>query len=435
VSDYYEFQWPDPQKPKFVTRSLTVLRGRRKSKQKPPLVLRDAKLIELVEHCLYEVPRDCHAEAVGVSELKPGCILGRNLKVSGRISGSSEDEVNQCFVSYDGVYKARRGVGHADRRYRSSEVPANKDLAGTLDELVRLAWELHKVSEDEREAYALKAVRAAEDYGKPIDGRKVAAKARTLQAGELKDSTGRFNPGRIPLICFAGKNQIAARNQAVRSIGRHMSFREAVLEHYIECLHEICFEVSRSQEHRLRDEWLAKGPARTESKVLQEAQRLADAATRLRAITVRPLSRSFGRCADDLDEAASLLRKAAQERDGNEVTKAKLVIGKVYRAMVQLECHWRLEDVLMQVSILEDNRGSISGSQRRVWHEELCAVHLRLRSPDRLTGKLLEYGFKRKVLPRVLPRIILADASLMDEPAGKELKAMMAELKLACEPF
>lgn len=437
------FQWPDPQEPKLVTRDLTVLRNRRRrvkrGQPKPePLVLRGAKLIELIPHCLYEVPVDCHEVAKGVRELRAGCILSRNLKLSERLNGGPvEEEVKQVFVSYDGVYKGRRGVGHADRRYRSREIPANKMLAGTLDELVRTSWELHKVDEDGREAFVLIAVQAAKKYGSPIDETKLRAQARTLQAGELIDTKGRFNPGRIPLICFAGEHEIASRIQAVRGIGRRMSFREAVLEHYIDRLREIVRDVSRSQQYRLREEWLAPNKERTPKLVRQEADRLADAATRLRAIVSRPFSRSFTRSANDLDATAQLLREAANGRNGDTIDRAKELIGQVFRATVQQECHWRLEEVLLQLGILEDRGDQLEPSRQLMWRDELRAVHKILVSEEPITGKRLEHGFKGPVLQRVIPRVHLAGVHLMRVLAqgGPDLVTMKEELDKAVEPL
>jgi len=443
MQEPHAFRWPDPQDPKLITRDLTVLRRRQRRRKKgepkpAPLALRGVKLIELVPHCLYEVPADYHQMPVSPRELRAGCILSRNLKLSERLNGGKiEDEVNQVFFSYDGVYKARRGVGHADRRYRSREIPANKKLAGSLDELMCTSWELHKVDEEGRAVFVLIAVQAAKNYGKPIDEIKRRAKARMLQAGTLTDTRGRFNPGRIPLICFAGEHEIASRIQAVRGIGRRMSFREVVLEHYIDRLCEIVQEVSRSQQHRLRAEWLAATPKRTPKLVRQEADRLEFAARRLRAVVSRPLSRSFTRSADDLDAAAELLREAATARDEAKIDQAKELIGQVFRATVQQECHWRLEELLLQLGILEDRGEQLEPSRQLMWRDELQAVHRILVSAEPITGKRLEHGFRGPVLQRVVPHVHLAWAHLMRVPAqgGPDLVTMKEELDKAVEPL
>ncbi|GEM_PF-1478420 len=446
MTDSYRFAWPDPQAPRVVTRDLTVLRGdknpklrRKRGEPKPkPLSLRGVNLIELVPHCLYEVPRYCHELAKGVDELLPGRILSRNLKLSERLNGEPvEEEIKQVFQSFDGVFKARRGLGHPDRQYRSREIPANKQLAGTLDEMMRMSWELRKLDEDGREAYELVAVRAAKKYGRPIDETKREAQARTLQAGNPVDSCGRFNPSRLPLICIAGRGKTAKRIQAVRGIGRRMSWREVVLEHYIDRLREISRDVARSQQHRLRQQWLAPGAKRTPRLVRQEAERLTGAASRLRTIVTRPFARSFTHCANDLDEAARLLCEAADGRNGDTITQAKQIIGRVYRAMIQMECHWRLEEILLQAAILKDRQDELGARQQRTWYEELRAVHGRLTSVDRLTGLRLEDGFRREVLPHVYPHVHLASVHLMRSASdgGADLQTMREELKIAVEPL
>ena len=300
-----------------------------------------------------------------------------------------------------------------------------------------MSWELHKVDEDGREAFVLIAVQAAKTYGAPIDETKRRAQARTLQAGTLIDTRGRFNPRRIPLICFAGEHEIASRIQAVRGIGRRMSFREAVLEHYIDRLREIVLEVSRSQQHRLRQEWLAPTKKRTPKLVRQEADRLADAATRLRAIVTRPFSRSFTRSASDLDAAAQLLREAASGRNGDTIIRAKELIGQVFRATVQHECHWRLQELLLQLGILEDRGDQLEASRQLMWRDELRAVHRMLVSEEPLTGKRLEHGFKGPVLQRVVARVHLAIGALMRVLAqgGRDLQTMKEELDKAVEPL
>jgi hypothetical protein len=404
-----------------------------------PVVLRGVQLIELIPHCLYEVPRDCHEQAGGIRELTPGRILSRNLKVSERLNqGHPKDEINQCFISYDGVFKARRGVGHADRQYQSTEIPANRELAGTLDELLRMSWELHHVDEEERRAFALIAVTAANTYGSPIDQHKVEAQRRTVQAGTPLDVTGRFNPGRIPLICFAGEHEISARIQAVRGIGRRMSFRETVLEHYIDRLREILLDVSRSQQHRLRNEWLAATEKRTPRSVRAEADRLQHDAQCLRRIVTRPISRSLMRSVQDMDEAVGLLREAAAGRNGEAIERAKGILGRVYRAMILLDCLWRLEELLLQLGILQD-RGetTITDARQIQWRDELEAIHHRLTRTDSMTGRRLEEGFQAPVLGRVVPHVHLAKVRLMRiaSSGGADLPGMKEELERAVTPL
>lgn len=413
----------------MVARDFTLLRDR-----EGPLAVEGMRLIELIAGCLYEIPpQRAGAGLEQIKELRAGKILSRNLKVSKRMNGGTlEEEGQQCFISYDGVYKARRGLGRADRRGQGSEIPDLQRWDGTFETLMRTSWELRRSGEDERAQFVLVAVQSAQAHERVLDEDKRRALSRTLQTVSLKD-----RPECIPLVCFAGHNRLIARIQAVRGIGRRMSLRELVLEHTIDRLREICREVSISQEYRLRKPWMAPGPKRTPRLVRQEAERLEDAARRLRLIGLRPLNRSFVRAANDLAEAARLLREAAAGRNGDTIDCAREVIGRVYRSMRQLECHWQLEEILSLLASLRDRGETLSPSQQLAWHEELRLVHRRLTTVDRLTGKRLEDGFVHPVLHRVVPHVHLADVHLMRSlrDGGPNLEKVYEELRTACEPL
>jgi len=431
VYERYRFSWPDLECPNIVTRDLTILR---KGKKKISVKLTGVKLRELIPYCLYEVPESAHEQAGAIPELRPGRILSRNLKISEEMYGGSvEEEMEQCFISYDGVYKARRGLSHIERRYVSTEIPDLRRWSATLDSLTRSSWGLEKSNQEARQALVSMSAHAAIEHGRVIDSHKVSARERTVQAGTLEDSHGRFNSGRIPLICFAGEKKLRKRTQIVRGIGRKMSFREVVLEQMIDALRNICTGVCRSQEYRLRSGWFAQSPDRTPRQVRQEADRLIQEARRLRQMVTRPFARSFNRCAVDLEAAAALLQEAANNRRSEPISQAKEKIGQVYRAMKELECHWRLEEVLFEVSILRESKQFVSALQQRIWHRTLQSVYRQLTGMEPLTGKHLEHGFKRPVLQRVVPHIQLADKSLMQDLP--DLTGVYKELKIACDPI
>lgn len=426
---HFQLRWPDPWAPVYITRDFMLLRD---GEDTFPIV--QMRLIELIPGCLYEIPaREANESLDRVRELRPGKILSRNLKISKRKNGdAAENEDKQCFVSFDGIYKARRGLGRADRRGKGIEIPDLKNWDGTFETLIRTSWELRRGTPGEKVEFVLVAVGAAERHIHVLDEDKRKALGRTLQTVSWKDQ-----PECIPLVCFAGHNRLIARIQAVRGIGRRMSLRELVLEHYIDRLREICREISVSQDYRLRRAWLSPSPKRTPKVVREEARQLEHAAARLRQIATRPFSRTFTRVAADMDEAARLLREAASGRNADTITKAKEVIGRIYRSMRQLEYHWQLEEIMLQAAVLQDRKDSPSGSQQSMWHEELRFVHRRLTSIDSLTKKRLEEGFKRPVLPRVVPHVHLADVHLMRQRSdgGSDLEKMYEELRTACEPL
>ncbi len=425
-----QLRWPDPWKPVYVTRDLLLLR-----EGEDPLPVLQMRLIELIPGCLYEIPSREESEVLDrVRELRPGKLLSRNLNVTKRKNGedAQKDPARQCFISYDGAYKARRGLGRADRRGKGIEIPDLRSWDGTFEKLIRTSWELRRGTQAERAEFVLVAVHAAEDHIHVLDEDKKRALGRTLQTLSWKDQ-----PECIPLICFAGHNRLIARIQAVRGIGRRMSLRELVLEHYLDRLREICHDVAFSQEYRLRKQWMAPGPKRTPRLVRQEAEKLEDAARRLRLIVTRPFSRAFTRVAADMDEAARLLREAAAGRNGDTIERVRELIGRIYRSMKLLEYHWQLEEVMLQAAVLQDRNDTPSDAQQSMWHDELRFVHRRLTSVEKLTGRRLEEGFARPVLPHVVPHVHLADVHLMRQSSdgGPDLKTMYDELRTACDPL
>lgn len=426
---HFQLRWPDPWAPVYVVRDFMLLRD-----GEDPLPVVQMRLIELIPGCLYEIPaREPHDHLDRVKELRTGKLLSRNLKISKRKNGeAAEEEDKQCLISYDGIYKARRGLGRADRRGKGIEIPDLKNWDGSFNTLMRTSWELRRAEPEEKAEFVLVAVGAVERHVRVLDEDKRKALGRTLQTVSLRD-----RPECIPLVCFAGHNRLIARIQAVRGIGRRMSLRELVLEHYIDRLREICHDVAISQEYRLRKHWLVPGPKRTPRIVRQEADQLEAAARRLRLIVTRPFSRAFARVADDMDEAAKLLREAANGRNGDTIERVKEIIGRIYRSMKQLEYHWQLEEIMLQAAVLQDRNDTPSVSQQSTWHEELRFVHRRLTSVNNLTHKRLEDGFKRPVLPHVVPHVHLADVHLMRQlsDGGPDLEKMYEELRTACDPL
>jgi hypothetical protein len=424
-----EFKWPDPLNPVYITRDFTLVES-----DKEPLAVTGARLIQLVPDCLYEVVSCDNNE--GRRGLRPGSILSRNLLLTEKIT-NGEDASKHCFVSYDGVYQARRGLGRVDRRGFSHELPDLNKWKGSLDEMVRMSWKLRKRNQGDQARFELIAAQTAEEYAAVRDVRKVAARHCTVKASSITDSKGRYNPGRIPLICFSGQGQIAQRIQAVRGIGRHMSFREAVLEHYIDRLNEICRDVMFSQEYRLSDKWLCGDKKRTPRKVGTEARRLDDAASKLESINTRPFNRAFARSVCDMREAAGALREAAGSKDSNKITCAKEVLARVYRSMRMALQHCRLEELMVQCGIALDGDKGVTESQKRIWCSELRAVKSVLKGRDTVTGQELENGFSNSVLARVLPHLDLAVLALTRsrQEGGPDLKKMYDELRDACSPM
>ena len=454
------FEWPDPLSPVVIKRSFKLLRKRpSKGKKPPPLEVKDFALIELVPHCLYEVPAHSVEALKDIKELQPGRILSRNLKVSERLNGVEKvTYAQQCFISYESVYKARRGMAHAQTRGKHVELPALASWDETFDWMVKTSWTLHLLEEDGREEYVLVAAALLDAHGRVIDENKVAALARAIQAGKLKDSLGRFNPGRIPLIIFAGQKDLAQRIQAVRGITRRMSFREVVLEVYIDRLRIICRQIGNSQLHRLQSRVLfgddrllpvrgrsgGNGAARSTATVRREADRLEQYARQLEQIVTRPFVRSLRHSVRNMREAAAIMREAADvaKSEGADAAaavmlRARDVLMQSYHGMVLRDLHWQLEELLLQAVILIDRGEDVADSRQIAWHDDLRAIHRRLTRRVPETRAFLDDGFARKVRASVFPHVHLADVHLMRKlsDGGPDLEGMSDELRKACAPL
>lgn len=454
------FEMPDPMEPVVITRDFRLLRTRRKGEGKQsPLNVLNFALIELVPHCLYMVPARGTDVLADVPELAPGRILSRNLSVSERLNGEDPLEYGQqCFISYKTVYTARRGMAHAEVRGKSIEIPDLRTWDDTFNWMVKTSWTLHLVGEGEKQEYVLVAAALLDRHGRVIDERKVEALRRVLQAGELKDSIGRFNPGRIPLIIFAGQTQLAKRIQGVRGISRRMSFREAVLEVYIDRHRLMCRQIADSQLHRLQSRKLfgddrllpfdarraGSSEERSTGTVIKEAGRLGAVATKLEAVVTKPFDRSIKHTVRDLREVAAIMAEAAKvarseipDAAAAVMLRARDVLIRVYHSMKLRELHWQLEELLLQTAILMDRSQTVSDSCCRAWDDELKSIHRRLTRPDPMTGQLLDYGFSRQVRASVFPHVHLANVHLMRQltDGGPDLKSVDAELRKACAPL
>lgn len=415
--------WPDPFKPLFTTRALTLTRSKRE-----PLAIEGIKLIVLVNKCLYLVPEDGYG-------LKAGQVLARNLDLTERRGGSREQPGTEQFVAFESLFTARRGVSKIDPGQGVETVDLEAWLKD-LDWMVRTSWTLHLADEEGEGQYVWRAEQAASARARVRNEHKSSAQGRTVQAASVKDSRGRKNPGRIPLICFAGERELHRRIRQIRGIGHRMSWRQVVLEHYIDRLREVIQQISRDAHYRIGSPLLF-GDKRTRRTVLTQADQMDFEAGRIQAVVGRPFSRTFVHVAEDLCATAIQFRDAAKELSGEIMESAQATLRKIYRSVRMLEFHWRLEELLLQASDFKASGKELEQSQKTAWHNELRRVHWLLTRPDPFTGERWEEGFQRRVLPHVVPQIHLADVHLMQtvEDGGPDFEGMYDRLREACAPL
>lgn len=409
----------------FAERALVLTRN-----GDPPVKIDRMRLIVLVNYCLYLVPENAHG-------LKAGQVLWRDMSLTLRRGGSREDPATHQFKAYYDLNHARRAAALIEPSYRDVEDAKLREWLQTLDWMVRTSWSLHRVGEEEQLNYEWVAEQLAQTHARVRNDHKVQAQRRSAQAGSITDSIGRRNPGRIPLIVFASERQLRKRLHEMRGISRRMSWRQVVLEHYIDSLREITRTISRSAQHRVESPQLF-GSARTTGTVRKEADRMQAEAERLRSLVGRPFSRNFNRVADNLDSAAVQMREAAEHLNGQLMGPVADELQMIYRSTKLLEYHWRLEELMVHTSRMAHNgTPDLSPGQQLMWEDELARIHAALVRPDPVTQKLWDTGFRRRMTRRVTSQVQLAKARLMqpDAAGGPDIVQMHEHLKEACSPF
>lgn len=421
-----DVKWPVLEQPVIVTRDLTlVLRKKGKAKSKSiPLV--GVKLEVLVNMCLYIVCEDSE-------HLRCGKVLSRNLDMTKKRGGSVDDIASHCFISYDGVNEARRGIGRIDGNYKLIESPNLSEWRKELDWMMRQAWTLHRDDADETQ-YVWRAESVVKRHRGVVNERKVEALEKTRKAASRMDKIPRRNTGMIPLLCGAADDRLFKRMQDIRGIGRRMDWRGAVLENYIDQMRSKCLEIERAVEQRLSADTVF-GPKATRANVLKSASRMRDYAQHLRGFHVRPFTRALAHVAKDLESAAVLME--SNLRDNMEPAKAML--RRIYRSMRVLEIHWRIEEVLVLVSEAFNRKRRVQGDALLNCIIELKRAHADLSRKDPFTKEWLEEGFERQVTFRPKQYINLAWLALNQQMADSNNRlhtnTAYEYIKEACLPF
>jgi len=420
-------EWPDPERPVVISRALTLIKDKEE-----PSVFMNVKLEVLVNGVLYLVLEDRDG-------LRRGNVLSKNRQLTKKHGGSEERPLSHCFICYDNVNDARRGIGRLDGTYRLLEIPNLREWQDRLDWIMQRSWTLHRVGDEEQQRYAWFAAQTVEEHRSVRDERKVHALQKTRATVSILDRLNRRNPGRIPLMVSSADLSLVRRTQAVRGIGRRMEWRGVVLEAYIDRLRAKCREIQRAVQQKLSSDSVFS-EKRTPRTVRLCSERMSAYSEHLRTLGARPFSRAFEHAAADLGQAARYLHEAAEERSGDKIEQAKGLLHRVYRSMRMLEFHWRLEEVLVVVAAAHHRGKELSGSELVLATEELASIHSRLNAHEELTGEPFEHGFERHILPRVLPLVHQARGALMNVRHGKSngtsyTSVAYGHLKAACAPF
>lgn len=376
--------WPDLQKPQIVERTIRV--SGLKGEDGP--VPRALKLSVLVDKALYLVWEDEQG-------LRAGQVVSRNLELTRTLELDPDDPEQQVFVVYDSIFDAWRAFSRINPKYKTVEIPELRQWITDADWLMRQSWTLDQATEQDQADFVLRVTTRVARHKKDTNEKKVAARERTHKVASPKDSKGRVNYGRIPLLCTGVSGGLAKRTQAVRGIGRRMDWRAVVIEHFLDQLREQCLLLRRHAHESLVSRTFFGQGSRDPARMRILAQRMEDYVNTLALFRARPFTRRFNHSIRELREAARLLRQSADERNGEQADRAREELAKIYRSMCVFECHWRLESALMTVCEAYHRRRPLSQDQVDGLKLELEEVLKDFEQPDTLTKQPLEAGFAR----------------------------------------
>ncbi|MBI2475463.1 hypothetical protein HYV69_03510 [Candidatus Uhrbacteria bacterium] len=350
-----------------------------------------------------------------------------------RKGGDTTEPSEQVFVRYKSIFDARRGIGRVYGRYNEIEIPELRRWKIDTDWLLRTSWTLHRATKEQEEQFVWQAERRIREHERDKSEIKIDALKRFVKISTLTDSLGRRNTTMIPLVCCAVDRSLEARTQQVRGIGRRMDWRAVVLEYVIDQLQTECRSIRRATQEALQASDIF-GQNRTPKSLRIRANRISDYIRFLKTVQVRTFTRVFNHVVSELEEAAELLHDTADKRNTQHLERVRLLFGKIYRSMILLEQHWRLEEVLIVVSSHVHNVEVLSADQIRLFTEELDEVHRTLTNQDPVTGVHIDTDFETDVLPTVVGSVLSCLTNLRGE-GGVFLPSLYNDLKTACKPL
>lgn len=417
---------PDIKIPATTTRPLYIAR-----RDSDDFTRIDAvNLSVLVNNCLYIVMNQGHRH----SPLRAGQVLSRNLDLTRQKRLDPSNLSEQVFVVYDSINDARRDIGRVHGRYRAIKIPELDRWRQDVNKFLRISWTLCRVDPVGDAQFVWRAEQRISQHRADRAEHKVRAAGLLSRVASLTDQTGWRNTPTIPLQCMAADRELAARAQEVRGIGRRMDWRAVVLEHYIDQLRSECWAIRRVAQNALIAADIFSD-ARTPKTLRTRANRMADYVEFLREVQVRTFSRVFTHVAEELEETCGLLYDAADRRSSTDsLERVRALLSKIYRSMVFIDEHWRLQEILVVVEEHHHRQQPFSWEQIDMFAEELNSIHRTLTTVDPITGDHIDKGFSTDVLPVVLGGTVLARTDLLST-SGVHLQHLYEHLKMACEPL
>ena len=222
------------------------------------------------------------------------------------------------------------------------------------------------------------------------------------------------------------------RLQAMRGIGRLLDWRAVVLENVADQIRVECRRVQETAKQTFCSPEVA-GKDHPHRELRKRAMQLNRDAGFFRNFQIKPFNRGYVHLARELDEASRYLLEATGMKSKEAIIHARLRLSRIYRSITLLEQYCRLEEWLL-VILDHRNRGeSLTAEKSRLCLEELTDIHRLLTSPDALTQRPIDEGFRPDILPVVTGYIFLS-CRLFDNPKGVDLVDLCTHLQAACHP-
>jgi|GEM_PF-5251647 len=222
------------------------------------------------------------------------------------------------------------------------------------------------------------------------------------------------------------------RRHTIRGIGRVLDWRAVILENVADQIRDVCQRIQETARQTFCSSEVS-GKDHPHHALRKRALHMTRDAGFCRNFQIKPFNRSYVHLARELDEAGRYLLQATGEKSKEAIIHARLRLSRIFRSITLLEQYCRLDEWLLVIIGHRNRKESFSLEQQRLCLEDLMDIHRILTSPDSLTQRPIDEGFRPDVLPVVTGYIFLA-CRLFDNVKSVDLPVLSTHLQAACHP-
>lgn len=376
-------------------------------------------LVEIVrEHVLYVA---CHP-VVGLKvgkkffHVQQGAVLVRNTE-------HDADDREFYMVFNGGIYDAVRSQGTHVPTTIDMEHADVRLLQGSVEWGIQQAWDLARAPDDaDAAAYRTRVHDVVRRLYRVRDLDKSKARARAVRAARPTDRLGRVNFPSRALILWSATRALDARVRTTRRIAPRITQRHLELLALADEAWIVKLAVEKEVEASMRI-WRDSGVFSWRT-AMAMARRLETHAWKLRNVPLAPYGRrGFPRIAEDLSEAARLLR-ARKYRDAMEL------VDRSRRALLVMDVRRKIEEMCTVASCLKRARFLPDAAAVRSLEAHIEAAKGLLHE----NSLPLDRDFRTQVVGKVVKRLEAAREAAVS-PAGYRAKDVYRNLKAAAAPL